>query len=68
MLGCGFIGGISWGLQFTDWSLFGGEGWAMLSLPGFAGWDLLGWLVRLGLLDSVCMLGFVVKGLLGQVY
>ena len=46
----------------------GEEGWAMLSLPGFAGWDLLGWLVRLGLLDSVCMLGFVVKGLLGQVY
>ena len=72
MLGCGFLGGISWGLQFTDWSLFGGGGvgyveFARVCWVGFTGLVVKAWFTGFSLHVGLCCEGFVGSGLLGQV-
>ena len=55
MLGWDLLGSVFWE--------GGGIRWGF---PGF-GWDLLDWLDKFGLLDTVYLLGFAGKGLLHQV-
>ena len=56
MLCWGLLGLVFWEGGFARWGF-----------PWFVGWDLLGWLDRCSLLDSVSLLGFARKASLGKV-